>query len=107
MGKEVTNSRRAFLRAAGAVVGGAAGALATGQAQAFRLLPADDYPVDLQKACVADSQQLHRQILDDVQKQLGIKLDEEEAQEILRQMSCPSCGCSLQAAFAEASASGF
>jgi len=96
---DVVKSRRAFFRTlAATAVGGAAGALTAGEAAAFRLLPADDYAAMLENSCVADSQANHRQILDDVKKELGIDLTEEEAQKILAQMSCPFCGCNLQQA---------
>lgn len=86
-------SRRVFLRAAALAGAGVAG-VAAAPALAFRLLPADDYAGMIENACV-DESQVHAKILADVQKELGIQLSEDEAQQVLRQMRCPFCGCNM------------
>ncbi len=86
-------SRRVFLRAA-ALAGAGVGAVAAGPALAFRLLPADDYAAMIENACT-DETQVHAKILSDVQKELGIQLTEDEAQQVLKQMRCPFCGCNM------------
>ena len=106
MRTDVNTSRRLFLRSAATATLAAPAVLVAGQAQAFRLLPQDDFATMLENSCVADSQQQHQKILADVQKELGIKLDESEAQEMLKQMSCPFCGCNLQTAYVEKQALG-
>jgi len=89
-------ARRALLGRAALAAAGLA--LAPSAALAFRLESADDYRGLVDNACGAETE-THRALLAEVEQQLGMKLSEEEAQEIIGQLSCPSCGCTLLAAY--------
>lgn len=89
------HGRRAFIRIAGAA--GIAG-LAT-PAAAFRLVPAEDYAGVARNACGTEAA-LHRQVLAEAERTLGVALDgprAEEARRALASLTCPSCGCSVLA----------
>jgi hypothetical protein len=95
MNRRMNGGRRAFLRAAGAA--GIAG-LAT-PAAAFRLVPAEDYAGVVRNACGAEAA-LHRQVLAEAERALGVALDgprAEEARRALASLTCPNCGCGVLA----------
>ena len=90
-----------------ATIGGAALLTLSGPARAFRLLPEEDFAPQLTEACAVDTSRSHAELLAEVQKELGIELDQETAQAILAQMSCPNCGCNLRQAYLEGRSAGF
>mgnify|MGYP006894105037 FL=1 len=94
-------TRRDVLRLSGALSAFAAGLAVAGPAGAFQLLPAEDYAGVIEDSCGA-ANQLHRAMVAEVERQLGVSLDDTEARRMIEAIQCPNCGCSILKGFAEA-----
>lgn len=96
-------TRRDVLRLSGALSAFAAGLAVAGPAAAFQLLPAEDYAGVIEDSCGA-ANKLHRAMVTEVERQLGISLDDAQARQVIAAVQCPNCGCSILKGVAEARA---
>ncbi|UEM22623.1 hypothetical protein JL100_007705 [Skermanella mucosa] len=94
-------TRRDVLRLSGALSTFAAGLAIAGPAGAFQLLPAEDYAGVIEDSCGA-ANRLHRAMVTEVERQLGVSLDDAQARRMIEAIQCPNCGCSILKGFAEA-----
>src|SRR5437868_2677538 len=90
-GQDGASGRRHFLRLAAGVAAGTAG-LAAGRADAFQIMPAEDYAKIVENACGAGNA-VHARLLADAEKSLGVKPGDPGADALLSQVRCPYCGC--------------
>lgn len=88
-------SRRRLLTALGLAAAGSGVALAARPAQAFRVLPGDDYARVIESSCGATAE--HRRLLDEASRALGVQLSDQQSASVLAQLKCPYCGCPLVA----------
>lgn len=87
------NRRRAFLALLGGVV-------AARSAHAIRIEEATEPVLEAyRERC--ETQALHAQLVRDLYQQIRAREGEERAREILRDLPCPVCGCSLAQAVVE------
>jgi hypothetical protein len=87
------------LAAAGLAAGGA------GPALAFRQVPDGEADAMLGRAC-GGLREIHREIVAKVERELGVRLSEDQGREIASRMSCPHCGCPMLAALRDAEGGG-
>jgi hypothetical protein len=99
-------SRRDVLRLAGGSMAGLIALAVAGPARAFRLDPAGDYAGIIEDSCGA-ANQVHRGMIAEVERQLGISLSDEEARQVIAAVQCPYCGCSILKGIADASEAPF
>lgn len=68
---------------------------------AFRPVPEDHARALVGRAC-ADEANAHRAILAALEERLNVRFDDEQSRGMLEAMRCPTCGCSLLAAWRDA-----
>jgi hypothetical protein len=98
--------RRDVLKLAGGSVLGLAVLALAGPAAAFRFDPAEDYTGVIEDSCGA-ANKVHRDMIAEVERQLGISLSDEETRQVIAAVQCPYCGCSILKSFADAGGSPF
>ena len=103
---DADRSRRDVLRLAGGSMAGLIALAVAGPARAFRLDPAGDYAGIIEDSCGA-ANQVHRGVIAEVERQLGISLSDEEARQVIAAVQCPYCGCSILKGFADAGQTPF
>ena len=87
-------SRRDVLRSAsGSLLVLTAFAVAS-PAKAFRFDPAEDYAGVIEDSCGA-ANKVHRDMVAEVERRLGISLSDEQALQVIAAVQCPYCGCSI------------
>jgi hypothetical protein len=103
---DADRSRRDVLRLAGGSLAGLVALAAAGPARAFRFDPTGDYAGVIEDSCGA-ANKVHRDMIAEVERQLGISLSDEEARQFIAAVQCPYCGCSILKSFADAGGSPF
>ena len=74
--------------------------------EAFRFDPAEDYAGVIEDSCGA-ANKVHRDMVAEVERQLGISLSDEEARQVIAAVQCPYCGCSILKGVADAGQAPF
>lgn len=91
---DADRNRRDVLRLAGGSLLGLIVLAVAGPARAFRFDPAGDYAGVIEDSCGA-ANKVHRDMIAEVERQLGISLSDEEARQVIAAVQCPYCGCSI------------
>ena len=91
---DADHCRRDVLRLAGGSLLGLITMVLAGPAKAFRFDPAEDYIGVIEDSCGA-ANKVHRDMVAEVERQLGISLSDEQARQVIAGVQCPYCGCSI------------
>jgi hypothetical protein len=103
---DADRNRRDVLRLAGSSLLALAALVIAGPARAFRYDPAEDYAGVIEDSCGA-ANKIHRDMVAQVERQLGISLSDEQARQVIAAVQCPYCGCSILKGVADASQAPF
>jgi len=103
---DADRSRRDVLRLVGGSSAGLIALAVAGPARAFRFDPAGDYAGVIEDSCGA-ANKVHRDMVAEVERRLGISLSDEEARRIIAAVQCPNCGCSILTGVADAGQAPF
>ncbi|WP_157619176.1 hypothetical protein [Skermanella stibiiresistens] len=99
-------SRRDVLRIAGGISAAVAVISIAGPASAFQYLPAEDYAGVIEDSCGA-SNKVHGAMVAEVERELGVTLDDSQARQLIAAVTCPLCGCSILQGFTDAARAPF
>jgi len=103
---DTDRSRRDVLRLAGGSLLALTALVIASPARAFRFDPAEDYAGVIEDSCGA-ANKLHRDMVAEVERQLGISLSDEQALQVIAAVQCPYCGCSILKGVADAGQAPF
>jgi hypothetical protein len=103
---DADHNRRDVLRLAGGSLLALATLVIAGSARAFRFDPAEDYAGIIEDSCGA-ANKVHRDMVAEVERQLGISLSDEQARQLIAAVQCPYCGCSILKGVADAGQAPF
>ena len=103
---DADRNRRDVLRLTGGSLLALAILVIAGPAKAFRFDPAEDYAGVIEDSCGA-ANKVHRDMVAEVERQLGISLSDEQARQLIAAVQCPYCGCSILKGAADAGQAPF